>query len=75
MIVCFGQTVLCFYGRSQRLKGALMRLTTQEGDMWRVDVAVTAGGSVLEARIVPPGWWDPPEMWGDISRTVFVGGA
>lgn len=40
---------------SQRLKGALMRLTTQEGDMWRVDVALTGGEGALEAKIVPLG--------------------
>lgn len=42
-----------------------MRLTTQEGDMWRVDVALTGGESALEAKIVPLGWVGPT---GNVGR-------
>ena len=61
--------------RSQRLKGGLMRLTTPEGDMWRVDVAMTACGSVLEARIVPPGCVGPTRKCGAIFLELYLLGA
>lgn len=56
--------MLSFYGGLQRLKGALRKLTTQEGDMWRVDVALTAGESVLQAKSVPLGMVGPTENVG-----------
>jgi len=52
-----------------------MRLTTPEGDMWRVDVAMTACGSVLEARIVPPGCVGPTRKCGAIFLELYLLGA